>query len=218
MAKSKANNGEWRYALSELRYYVVLCGLVLMAPLSTVALLWMLPAAQAADNWDVEGVNGVLHIRGALTESACRLEMDSARQDIRLGEVATGWLKQIGARGTPVAFELRLRDCLRSQAASRDERTGALSWAPGQPAVRVSFSARADRDSPQLIKAQGVSGMGLRMLDEHGRNVRLGSRGEPLWLTPGSNVLVYRIMAERTAQPLVAGNYYAVVDFHLSYD
>lgn len=96
MAKSKANNGEWRYALSELRYYVVLCGLVLMAPLSLVALLWMLPAAQAADNWDVEGVNGVLHIRGALTESACRLEMDSARQDIRLGEVATGWLKQIG--------------------------------------------------------------------------------------------------------------------------
>lgn len=135
-----------------------------------------------------------------------------------VGEVATGRLEQVGARGVPVAFELRLRDCLRSRAASRDERTGILSWAPDQPAVRVSFSSRADRDNPQLVKAQGVGGIGLRMLDEHGRNVRLGSRGEPLWLTPGSNVLAYRVMAERTAQPLVPGSYHAVVDFHLSYD
>ena len=72
-----------------------------------------------------------------------------------VGEVATGRLEQVGARGVPVAFELRLRDCLRSRAASRDERTGILSWAPDQPAVRVSFSSRADRDNPQLVKAQG---------------------------------------------------------------
>ena len=63
--------------------------------------------------------------------------------------------EQVGARGVPVAFELRLRDCLRSRAASRDERTGILSWAPDQPAVRVSFSSRADRDNPQLVRRGG---------------------------------------------------------------
>ncbi|RNW04251.1 type 1 fimbrial protein [Serratia nematodiphila] len=206
------------YFQGELRYYAALGGLALMAPLSLATLLWLLPAAQAVDNWEVEGANGVLYISGAMTESACRLEMDSARQEIRLGEVATGRLAQVGARGVPTAFQLRLRDCLRSPAASRDERTGALSWAQNQPAVRVAFNAPADDDNPQLVKAQGVSGLGLRLLDTHGRDVRLGSRGAPLWLTPGNDTLSYTVAAERTAAPLNAGAYRAVVDFSLSYD
>lgn len=218
MANTNAKLREWEYLLGELRYYALLAGLVLMAPLSLAALLWLLPAAQAVDNWEVDGANGVLYIEGALTESACRLEMDSARQDIRLGDVSTGRLAQVGDRGVPVAFELRLRDCLRSPAVSRDERTGALSWAHDQPAVRVAFHAPADADNPQLVKAQGVSGLGLRMLDGRGNDVRLGSRGTPLWLTSGQNSLVYQVAPQRTRAPLVAGAYQATVDFRLSYD
>ncbi|AUO01830.1 type 1 fimbrial protein [Serratia marcescens] len=209
---------DWAYLCGELRYYAVLGGLALMAPLSLTALLWLLPTANAVDNWQVDGAGGVLEIRGAMTESACRLEMDSLRQEIWLGEVATGRLEQPGARGTPVAFELRLRDCLRGSAASRDERTGARSWAADQPAVRVSFRAPADADNPQLVKAQGVSGMGLRLLGAQGEDIRLGSRGKPLWLTPGSNVLNYSVMAERTGAPLWVGSFDAVVDFSLNYD
>ncbi|HAT4919958.1 TPA: type 1 fimbrial protein [Serratia marcescens] len=218
MARTNVKAREWTYALSELRYYAALGGLALMAPLSLTALLWLLPAANAVDNWDVEGANGVLYISGALTESACRLEMDSARQDISLGEVTTGRLVQPGDRGAPVAFQLRLRDCLRGPTASRDERTGALLWAHDQPAVRVAFNAPADADNAQLVKVQGASGMGLRLLDAHGRDVRLGSRGAPLWLTPGNSVLSYSITPERTVAPLRAGAYRAMVDFALSYD
>ncbi|EIG9088089.1 type 1 fimbrial protein [Serratia nevei] len=218
MARKKARISEWQYLCSELRYYAALGGLALMAPLSLTALLWLLPSANAVDHWEVDGANGVLYVEGALTESACRLEMDSARQDLWLGEVATGRLAQPGDRGTPVAFELRLRDCLDGPAASRDERTGSLSWARDRPAVRVAFNAPADADNPQLVKAQGVSGVGLRLLDAHGRDVRLGSRGAPLWLTPGSNVLSYSVMPERTVAPLRADAYRAVVDFALSYD
>lgn len=209
---------DWAYLRGELGYYALLGGLALMAPLSLAAMMWLLPAAQAVDNWEVDGANGVLYVRGALTESACRLEMDSLRQEVWLGEVATGSLTQTGDRGAAVSFALRLRDCLRSPAANRDERTGALSWAADQPAVRVSFRAPADADNPQLVKAQGVSGMGLRLLDAQGEDIRLGSRGKPLWLTPGSNVLNYSVMAERTGAPLRAGSFDAVVDFSLSYD
>lgn len=209
---------DWAYLRGELGYYASLGGLALMAPLSLAAMIWLLPAAQAVDNWEVDGANGVLYVRGALTESACRLEMDSVRQEIWLGEVATGSLTQTGDRGAAVRFALRLRDCLRSPAASRDERTGALSWAADQPAVRVSFRAPADADNPQLVKAQGVSGMGLRLLDAQGEDIRLGSRGKPLWLTPGSNVLNYNVMAERTGAPLRAGSFGATVDFSLNYD
>ncbi len=204
---------------AELKYYATLGGLSLMVPLTLGVALWLLPEAQATvDNWDVEGANGTLYVHGALTESACRLEMTSARQDIALGETGTGQLQTPGARGTAVRFELRLEDCLRSSAGSRDVRTGGLTWASNQPAVTVSFSAVRDADNPQLAKAQGVSGLGLRLTTGNGEDVRLGSRGKPLLLTPGQNALTYRVVAERTPAELVAGRYRAVVDFHLSYD
>lgn len=203
----------------ELKYYGTLFGLALMAPITLGAVMWLLPPAQAAvDNWDVEGANGTLYVHGALTESACRLEMTSAHQDISLGETGAGHLRTVGARGEPIRFELRLEDCLRSPAGSRDVRTGGLTWADNQPAVTVSFRAARDADNPQLVKALGVSGLGLRLENAQGEDVRLGSRGKPLLLTPGQNTLSYTITPERTPAALMAGSYRAVVDFHLSYD
>lgn len=203
----------------ELKYYGALFGLALMAPITLGAVVWLLPPAQAAvDNWDVEGANGTLYVHGALTESACRLEMTSAHQDIVLGETGAGRLRTVGARGEPIRFELRLEDCLRSPAGSRDVRTGGLTWADNQPAVTVSFRATRDADNPQLVKAQGVSGLGLRLENAQGEDVRLGSRGKPLLLAPGQNTLSYTITPERTPAALMAGSYRAVVDFHLSYD
>ncbi|OJT41046.1 fimbrial protein [Serratia plymuthica] len=202
------------------QYYGALGALALMAPIALGTMLLLLPTAhgQAVDNWYTDGANGVLQVRGALTESACRLEMGSARQDIQLGETGTGRLQNVGDRGTSVGFELRLQDCLRSPAGSRDSRTGGLTWAAHQPAVTVSFSAPADVNNPQLVKAQGVSGVGLRLTDPLGQDVRLGSRGQPLLLTPGQNALAYQVTPERTRAPLVAGAYFAAVDFRLSYD
>ncbi|CAI2025856.1 PAP fimbrial minor pilin protein precursor [Serratia fonticola] len=182
------------------------------------ALLLWLPASHAVDTWAVEGATGTLFVRGALTESACRLEMDSAYQDIWLGETATGRLQQIGAQGTPQGFELRLKDCLRSPVGSRDKRNGVLAWANNQPAVTVSFKASRDTDNPQLVQVQGVSGLGLRLIDSMGQDVRLGDRGKPLLLSSGGNTLTYKVLPERTPTSLVVGKYQAVVDFHLDYD
>ncbi|HIE1345154.1 TPA: fimbrial protein [Serratia marcescens] len=209
---------ESAFWLSELRYYGTLGALALMVPVTLGTVLWLVPPSHATDNWEVDGANGTLYVHGALTESACRLEMSSAHQDIWLSETGTAQLEALGAQGTPVAFELRLKDCLRTPAGQRDSRTGALTWASNQPAVSVSFRAPADMDNPQLVKAQGVSGLGLRLLDNRGKDVRLGSRGEPLFLTPGQSSLIYTVAPERTKAPLVAGAYRAVVDFQLSYD
>jgi type 1 fimbria pilin len=204
---------------TEMKYYAALGGLALMMPPMLGMMLCLLPGAQAkADSWGVDGANGTLYLHGALTESACRLDMTSAHQDIALGEVGTGRLQTIGSRGDPVRVELRLADCLRSPAGSRDVRTGGLTWADNQPAVTVSFNAPRDADNPQLLKALGVSGLGLRMENAQGEDVRLGSRGKPLLLMPGQNILSYTVTPERTPAPLMAGNYRAVVDFHLSYD
>ncbi|HGM7717172.1 TPA: fimbrial protein [Serratia marcescens] len=218
MIREKVSVYGREYQFGMLRYYAAVGGLILMMPLSLVTLFWLLPDAKAMDNWQVDGVNGVLYVRGALTESACRLEMDSARQDIWLGEISTGQLERPGERAIPAVVKLRLRDCLRTSARNRDKRSGMLSWSQAQPSVRVSFRAVADADNPQLVKVLGVKGVGLRMLDVHDEDVRLGSRGKPLWLSPGDNVLNYRIAAERTVAPLQAGSYQSTIDFHLSYD
>lgn len=215
--KSRRWNGggyhrhEWLYAL-------VITAVVMMVPACLCVMLWLMPSALAADNGQVEGAHGVLHVRGELTESACRLEMASAYQAVQLGNTATAQLAKAGDRGAPVSVQLQLRDCLRSPAVNRDQRTGNLLWSTQQPAVSVSFIAPADADNPELVKVHGASGLALRISDERGGDIRLGSRGAPLALAVGQNALNYRITPERTRAPLLSGAYAAVVDFRLNYD
>lgn len=202
---------EWLYAL-------VITAVVMMVPVCLCVMLWLMPSAIAANNWQVEGAHGVLHVRGELTESACRLEMASAYQAVWLGSTATAQLAKVGDRGVPVNVQLQLRDCLRGPSANRDQRTGNLLWSAQQPAVSVRFIAPADADNPELVKVHGTSGLALRISDERGGDIRLGSRGAPLALAVGQNALNYRITPERTRAPLLPGAYAAVVDFQLSYD
>lgn len=202
----------------ERQYLLARGAAALMVPVVIGSMLALMPEAGAADNWNVDGANGVLHVRGALTESACRLEMTSAYQDVWLGETGTARLAQIGAQGTPVAVRLRLQDCLRTPANNRDERNGNLLWSAHQPAVSLSFVAPADADNPQLIAVRGTSGVALRMVDQLGRDIRLGSRGAPLMLAVGQDQLDYVVKLERTRAPLQAGAYSAHVDFRLNYD
>ncbi|ENZ3708443.1 type 1 fimbrial protein [Serratia rubidaea] len=189
-----------------------------MVPVVVGSLWALMPEACAAGNWNVDGANGVLHVRGALTESACRLEMTSAYQDVWLGETGTARLAEVGAQGSPVAVQLRLQDCLRAPVNNRDDRSGNLLWNAHQPAVSLSFVAPADADNPQLIAVRGASGVALRMVDTLGRDIRLGSRGAPLMLSVGQDTLDYIVTLERTHAPLQVGAYSAHADFRLNYD
>lgn len=175
-------------------------------------------ASPLADNWNVEGAHGELHIHGTLTEAACRLDMVSAWQDITLGDTPLSDLEHPGDLGRPVTFTLRLRDCVRSGGNLQDPRTGGFSWDPVQPIVTVRFNALADAGTPQLVKANGVSGIGLRITDAQGKYVRLGESSVPQFVTPGGDELVYNVQPERTPAPLMPGDYRAVVNFALDYD
>lgn len=174
--------------------------------------------AAAPDNWNVEGEHGELRVHGELSEGACRLDMSSALQEISLGETPVSALSKTGDRGDAVPLTLRLRDCIRRSGSQQDVRTGQYYWDAIQPVVTVRFNAVADSEVPQLVKASGVSGMGLRIIDAQGKDIRLGTRGRPQWLVPGDNELVYTVRPERTPAPLTAGQYRAVVNFSLDYD
>lgn len=191
---------------------------ILMVPLAVGMLLMLMPRAHAVDNWDVQGANGVLYVSGALTENACGLEMESARQAVWLGETGTAQFQHIGDHGTPVAFVLRLKDCLRAPASNRDLWGGALAWSGSEPAVSVSFSGPADADAPGLVSVTGATGLGLLLADSRGQPVRLGARNKPVLLTPGNNTLTYTVTPIRTPATLNPGRYQAVIDFRLHYD
>ncbi|CAI1247076.1 S-fimbrial protein subunit SfaG precursor [Serratia quinivorans] len=179
-------------------------------PIAMLLLLPSLMAQAATDRWNVDDENAVLHVHSAITESACRLDMTSAYQDVWLGSFGTARLKRAGDRGPPVAVQLKLHDCARSQGL----RAGGVS----QPAVSVSFVAQADDDNPQLVKVTGARGLGVRILDTLRKDIRLGNRSAPLFIMPGEDVLTYFVMPERTSSQLETGVYQANMDFRMNYD
>lgn len=187
------------------------------ASLTGMLLASLLAQAAQADARVIDGEHGVLRVSGALTESACRLEMSSVDQSVILDDVGTGDLQHLGDRGTAVAVALHLQDCVRSAANNRD-RQGNLTWSASQPAVSLTFTGAQDGSNPQLFLARGVGGMGLRLTDAAHRDVVPGLQQHPQLLTPGSNVLTYYITPERTGAPLQAGAYLAHIDFRLSYE
>ncbi|HBY5494024.1 TPA: type 1 fimbrial protein, partial [Klebsiella pneumoniae] len=79
----------------ELKYYCIFVRGVLMIPMILGAMVFLLSPVYALGQGkgDVEGSSGTLFVHGALTESACRLEMASAHQDVLLGEIGTGRLQ-----------------------------------------------------------------------------------------------------------------------------
>ncbi|WP_244848826.1 fimbrial protein [Citrobacter sp. FP75] len=170
------------------------------------------------DNWDVEGENGTIHVHGSLPEGPCNLDMASTRQTIELGSTSTQSLLHVGDRGKPIAMKLTLRDCIRVQSASRDRRTSKQLYSSIQPILTASFFAVANAENPQLVDVNGVSGIGLRIVDSQYRDIRLGDRSEPQFLTPGDNDITYYVVPERTNRPLTPGFYHATVNFALNYD
>ncbi|MCR1574218.1 fimbrial protein [Klebsiella aerogenes] len=189
--------------------------------IATFALVYMgsgiaqVPAV--SEGYEIDGANGVIYVRGALSESACRLDMSSVQQTVELGTVSTGQLRRDG-HGTPIAVKLILHDCLRSPSVGQDRWLSTQLWNPYQPSVTATFNGMSSPEMPGLLAVNGAAGMALRLSDEQGRDVRIGSRGIPLQLTPGENQIIFYITPQRTSGELKADAFFAQVSFQLNYD
>lgn len=175
-------------------------------------------SASAVDDWNVDGEHGELSVYGLLLEGACQLDMASAHQTVSLGPVAKYALTNPGDKGEPVAFQIKLSRCSRTGGNQSDRYTGTSTQDAIQPVVTLSFTGVTLPQAPGLLKATGVSGVGLAIADPRGHRVTPGERGEPLFLTPGDNVLTYIVTPVRTAQALTTGEFRAVAGFKVNYD
>lgn len=170
-----------------------------------------------ADDEPIIGTDGLLDISGSLHHEPCILEMTSAYQTVELNNISRSHLLRPGDMAPPVAFQLRFLDCRRIAGGLPDARKSTLVWSPYEPVLSVAFVAPADADDPRLVKVKGITGMGLRLTDTHGRDIRLGAWGAPLFLAHGGDSVTWHVQPTRTSAPLTNGAFRAVVDFRLNY-
>lgn len=189
----------------------------------TVMMLWggqasPVQAAVQTDNWHVDGEYGELHVRGELTESACRLDMDSSFQLVDMRNNPVGRMLHPGDSGEPVAFQIRLLDCLSLPGGSHDNRTGGLVWSENQPVVSLAFLARENTDLNSIIHPENSSGIGLKLLNSQHQPIQLGRWGRPFIIEPGQDEMTFYIVPVRTQEPLIASTFRASLNFFLTYE
>ncbi|WDZ51805.1 fimbrial protein [Acinetobacter vivianii] len=174
-------------------------------------------AEESGSGGEVEGTIGWLYIEGVMYEAACRIQMDSRWQNIILPAVSTQSLTKLGDTGEVTPFHIKLEGCLRSAGRVMDQQKNTLAWSSQQPIVTMTFAGVATESNPNLFRVNGATGIGLRLIDSKGQQIRPGIRSEPWFLNPGDNTLQFSVALERTATKLMADSYNATLDFQIHY-
>ncbi|EOE6859510.1 fimbrial protein [Cronobacter dublinensis] len=160
---------------------------------------------------------GALYVHGVMRENTCRLEMDSAWQDVDLGDISRADVSLVGKMTKPVTVTLYLRDCPEIPTRSANITPLTHTRSTQQPGYQARFVAPTDALNPDLIKVTGVSGIGLRLKDSHGQTVKMAQQGNTVLLNPGQDTVTYTLQTERTTAALVPGPYNALINFSMMY-
>ncbi|EKM5758401.1 fimbrial protein [Cronobacter turicensis] len=165
----------------------------------------------------VSADGGELYVHGTLRENTCRLEMDSAWQDVDLGDTARAEVSLIGKQAKPVTVTLYLRDCPQIQTRSANITPLTHTRSSQQPGYQARFVAATDEFNPDLIHVTGASGIGLRLKDSRGQTVKIARQGDTVLLNPSQDSVTYTLQAERTAATFIPGPYHALIQFSMMY-
>ncbi|ELY9424134.1 fimbrial protein [Cronobacter dublinensis] len=165
----------------------------------------------------VSADGGALYVHGVMRENTCRLEMDSAWQDVDLGDISRADVSLVGKMAKPVTVKLYLRDCPQIPTRSANITPLTHTRSAQQPGYQARFVAATDALNPDLIKVTGVSGIGLRLKDSRGQTLKMSRQGDTVLLNPGQDQLAFTLAPERTAAPFRVGAYHALINFNLFY-
>lgn len=187
----------------------------------TMALMAGIAVAQtASDNWAVDGLNGGIRATGTLLASPCVLMPESVEQEVALGSAALWALQRPGSVTVPVPVRIQLDGCPGEVALIRNTsiRRGD-HWVAGQSGVRMTVYGEAEPTDSRFFRVHGdIAGVALRLEDVQGDTLRPGMNGRVQFLNPGRNELALQAQLWRTAAPLAAGEWHAVVNVGLEYE
>lgn len=143
---------------------------------------------------------GVVRMNGSILETPCAIGMEDRDQQVELGTETTGELLHDGA-GPYRPFTISLMNC-------RLDTATLASW------FRVTFDGLPDGDN---YAVNGASGIGVQIVDEAGE---VASPGKPMPvsnITPGMQILKYKLRLKADNHHLQAGDYRTTIKFKIDY-
>ncbi|EKK5219892.1 fimbrial protein [Cronobacter sakazakii] len=184
--------------------------------LLALSLLLALSGGAAADE-ESEVNTGALYVHGVLQDNTCRMDMDSAWQEVDLGTASRGDFNLVGKAARPVTVKIYLHDCPEMVSWSTNITPMTTTASTLQPSYKARFTGVADELNPELIKVIGASGIGLRLRDSQGKSVVLSRTGDAVLLSPGQSQVTFTLAAERNGAAFTPGAYHSVINFSMIY-
>lgn len=137
--------------------------------------------------------------KGRITIATCNIVVGDDNQVVYLGEISTAELDSKG-QSTPVPFTIRLYGC---NAADK--------------VVKTLFDKTGKGASGSVIPVDGISGVGLSLLDGAGHRLNFGQNSGGQKIQGGDNVLLYSAYMVKTGS-VQAGNFARLLHYTLSYE
>ncbi|CCK11940.1 Fimbrial protein [Cronobacter sakazakii 680] len=179
------------------------------------AALCVIPPVFADEPVSADG--GTLYVHGALRENTCRLEMDSAWQDVDLGNITRADVNLVGKMTKPIPVTLYLRDCPEIPTRSANITPLTHTRSTQQPAYQARFFGCDRYAEAGAYQSDGRIRHRVAVEDSRGQTVNMGQQGDTVLLNPGQDSVTYTLQVERTNAPLVPGSYHALIHFSMMY-
>ncbi|HBV3482675.1 fimbria A protein [Klebsiella pneumoniae] len=175
--------------------------------LKVMSLAFIMTASSAAFA-DVNGGSGTIHFTGTVIDAPCSIAPESIEQTVELGSVALSSLKTAGSHSRPATGEIKLVDCTLTSVEGDETTTYSK--------VGVTFSGIPDATVAALLaNDSSAQGVGVRLLDQDGKAIELGSETEyPLG---NGATIIYQAYVEANGNTVTAGDIRSDATFKLNY-
>lgn len=169
-------------------------------------------------------VHSMVHFTGSVYASPCVLELETQEQYVDLGEINAREFHRIGDRSTPVAFNIRLKDCQRGastsfvNSAGEATQNGQRYYLTGESAVSLSLAGDTDFFNPDLVRVTGdIRGAGLRVFSKDSQNLMINQPTRSWVIKPGDNNITLNAALESTSPMVSSGAFSGLVRLKLEY-
>ena len=185
--------------------------------LSSVSFLVLMASQPCFTYAEIAGNVGKLRVYGALVESPCQLQMDTADQSVGLGNIQTADLKFVGDQARSTPFVIQLQDCIPINTNIKNYKMDTDTWSTYQPGFKLRFLAQSAPDFPNLIAVNGAKGIALRLSEDDGSPIDLGTDSKPLLVTPPQEGFRYWITPIKISR-LEPNAFQSIISFEVIYE
>lgn len=149
---------------------------------------------------------GSMQFTGVLLLEECVVDASSAVQSIHIGDYSSYLFQQAGSVSPAKSFSIVLKNCT-----------------AGIDGTKIFFSGTPDNDNQDLLALSNTgssamaTGIGIEILDESGRAIKLNEESNQYPLEQGDNTLNFQLRYKSTLPQVTAGDASAVMYFDMIY-